>query len=154
SLGDASKPDPFAATRDFARLAAEPSEPGATQPSSRSGDSPAFVPGYEIFEEIGRGGMGVVYKARQTGRNRPVALKMILAGSHAGPTERERFRREAQAVAALQHPHIVQIFDIGEANGHAYLALEFVDGGSLAEHLRGQPWPAREAAELVELLAR
>src|SRR5262249_16449367 len=108
----------------------------------------------EIFEEIGRGGMGVVYKARQTGLNRPVALKMILAGSHAGPTERERFRREAQAVAVLQHPHIVQIFDIGQAHGHAYLALEFVEGGSLAEHLRGQPWPARAAAELVELLAR
>src|SRR5439155_11181340 len=117
--------------------------------------APSPVPGYEIFEEIGRGGMGVVYKARHTGLNRPVALKMILAGAHAGPTERERFRREAQAVAALQHPHIVQIFEIGEANGHPYLALEFVDGGSLAEHLSGgQPWPARPAAELVELLAR
>ena len=79
---------------------------------------------------------------------------MILAGSHAGPRERERFRREAEAVATLQNPHIVQIFEIGEASGHLYLALEYVDGGSLAQHLRGTPWPAKEAAELVELLAR
>ncbi len=112
------------------------------------------VPGYEILHEVGRGGMGVVYKAKQISLNRPVALKMILAGSHAGPTERDRFRREAEAVATLQNPHIVQIFEIGEANGHLYLALEFVDGGSLAQHLKSNPWPARESAELVELLAR
>ena len=115
---------------------------------------PPAVPGYDILHELGRGGMGVVYKARQVSLNRTVALKMILAGSHAGPTERERFRREAEAVATLQNPHIVQIFEIGEANGHLYLALEFVDGGSLAQHLRGSPWAARDAAELVELLAR
>ena len=113
-----------------------------------------LVPGYDILHEVGRGGMGVVYKARQQSLNRPVALKMILAGAHAGPTERDRFKREAEAVAALQHPHIVQIFEVGEANGHPYFALEFVDGGSLAQHLSGQPWPAREAATLVELLAR
>src|SRR5579872_171696 len=115
---------------------------------------PPIVPGYEILEEVGRGGMGVVYKALQLSLNRPVALKMILAGSHAGATERERFRREAEAVAALQNQHIVQIFEIGEANGHLYLALEFVEGGSLAQHLGGQPWSSRESAELVELLAR
>ncbi|HEV3437832.1 MAG TPA: protein kinase, partial [Gemmata sp.] len=115
---------------------------------------PPLVPGYQILEEVGRGGMGVVYKARQMSLNRPVALKMILAGSHAGVTERDRFRREAEAVAALQNPHIVQIFEIGEANGHLYLALEFVDGGSLAQHLVGTPWSARDAAELIELLAR
>lgn len=116
--------------------------------------TPPLVPGYEIQQEVGRGGMGVVYKARQLSLNRSVALKMILAGSHAGTTERERFRREAEAVATLQNPHIVQIFEIGEANGHLYLALEFVDGGSLAQHLGGMPWFARDAAELVELLAR
>ena len=115
--------------------------------------TPPLVPGYEIQHELGRGGMGVVYKARDLELNRPVALKMILSGSHAGTTERDRFKREAEAVAQLQNPHIVQIFEIGEANGHPYLALEFVDGGSLAQHLAGKPWPARESAELVELLA-
>ncbi len=116
--------------------------------------APPLVPGYEIVHEVGRGGMGVVYKARHLNLNRTVALKMILSGAHAGPTERERFRREAEAVAALQHAHIVQIFDIGEANGHPYLALEFVDGGSLAQHLTGDPWAAARAAELIEVLAR
>jgi WD40 repeat protein/serine/threonine protein kinase len=116
--------------------------------------APPLVPGYEIIEEVGRGGMGVVYKARQLSLNRAVALKMILSGPHAGQTERERFRREAEAVATLQNPHIVQIFEIGEANGHLYLALEFVEGGSLAQRLGGTPWSPREAAELVELLAR
>ena len=115
---------------------------------------PPSVPGYEILYEVGRGGMGVVYKAMQVSLNRPVALKMILAGSHAGPRERDRFRREAEAVATLQNPHIVQIFEIGESSGHLYLALEYVEGGSLAHHLRGSPWSGRDAAELVELLSR
>jgi WD40 repeat protein/serine/threonine protein kinase len=116
--------------------------------------APPLVPGYEILHEVGRGGMGVVYKARHLRLNRLVALKMILSGAHAGPTERERFRREAEAVAALQNPHIVQIFDIGEANGHPYLALEFVEGGSLATNLSGEPWDAKRAAGLIEILAR
>ncbi|HSQ58019.1 MAG TPA: protein kinase, partial [Gemmata sp.] len=114
---------------------------------------PTSVPGYEILNEVGRGGMGVVYRARQLSLNRIVALKMILVGSHAGSTERERFRREAEAVATLQNQHIVQIFEIGEANGHPYLALEFVEGGSLAQQLIGHRWSAREAAQLVSLLA-
>jgi eukaryotic-like serine/threonine-protein kinase len=100
-------------------------------PATTHASASAIVPGYEIQEELGRGGMGVVYRAYQSELNRPVALKMILAGSHAGDVERERFRREAKAVASLQHPNIVQIFEIGEASGHPYLALELVDGGSV-----------------------
>lgn len=112
------------------------------------------VPGYEILKELGRGGMGVVYLARQVGLNRAVALKMILSGEHAGVSERDRFRREAEAVAALQHPNIVQIFDVGEADGRPYLAFEYVGGGSLAALLDGQPWPAKPAADLIEAVAR
>lgn len=114
------------------------------------------IPDYEILHEVGRGGMGVVYKARQKNLNRIVAVKMILAGRHAGAQDRERFRREALAVAALKHPHIVQIFDVGEADGHPYLVLEYVEGGSLAQRLGRQqrPWPAPAAARLVETLAR
>ncbi len=115
---------------------------------------PPIVPGYEIVHELGRGGMGVVYKARQISLNRTVALKMILAGDHASEAERDRFRREAEAVATLQNQHIVQIFEIGDANGHLYLALEFVEGGSLAQHLSAGPWAVRDAAMMVELLAR
>jgi WD40 repeat protein/serine/threonine protein kinase len=122
--------------------------------AERSDFAPPLVPGYEILDEVGRGGMGVVYKARQVSLNRLVALKMILSGSHAGPAERDRFRREAEAVAKLQHPNIVQIYDIGEANNHPYLALEFVEGGSLAQHIGPEPWEPTQAAELVAQLAR
>ncbi len=112
------------------------------------------VPGYELLGELGRGGMGVVYRARQKGLNRLVALKMVLAGEYAGAGERGRFRSEAEAVARLQHPNIVQIHEVGEAGGRPFFALEFVAGGSLADRLGGQPQPAWPAAGLVETLAR
>jgi WD40 repeat protein/tRNA A-37 threonylcarbamoyl transferase component Bud32 len=112
------------------------------------------VPGYEILGELGRGGMGVVYRARQTKLNRLVALKMILAGAHAGPLELARFHTEAEAAAHLQHPNIVQIYEVGEHHGLHYLALEFVEGVSLAQKYAGAPQPARVAARLVETLAR
>jgi WD40 repeat protein/serine/threonine protein kinase len=112
------------------------------------------VPGYEIEGELGRGGMGVVYQARQLALQRTVALKMVQTGAGAGPRDLARFRAEAAVIARLQHPNIVQIYDVGEAAGRPYFALEFVAGGSLAQHLGGTPQPARPAAGMVETLAR
>jgi serine/threonine protein kinase len=112
------------------------------------------VRGYEILGELGRGGMGVVYKARQLRLNRIVALKMILAGDHASPEAGLRFLAEAESIARLHHPHIVQIFAFGDCDGRPYFEMEYVAGGSLAERLDGTPRPPREAARLVETLAR
>ena len=112
------------------------------------------VKGYEILGELGRGGMGVVYKARQLGLNRLVALKMILSGEHAGTTEMARFRAEAEAVARLQHTNIVQIYEIGEQDGRPFFSLEYVDGGSLSQRLAGKPLESTQAAELTVTLAR
>jgi serine/threonine protein kinase/tetratricopeptide (TPR) repeat protein len=112
------------------------------------------IPGFEVLGELGRGAMAVVYKARHLRLNRLTALKMILAGPHAGPRERARFETEARAVARLQHPHIVQIHEIGEQGGRPFLCMELVSGGNLAEHLAAGPLPFRQAAELTELLAR
>ena len=109
--------------------------------------------GFEIVRELGRGGMGVVYLARQIGLNRLVALKMILPGASAAPEERLRLQREAEAIARLQHPNVVQIFQVGEEQGQLFLALEYLSGGSLRAQLAGQPLPARAAAALVETLA-
>jgi hypothetical protein len=109
--------------------------------------------GYEILAELGRGGMGVVYKARQTALQRIVALKMILGGGHASPADLDRFRTEAEAIARLQHPHIVQIHEVGQHNGLPYFSLEFCAGGSLEKKLAGTPLQPREAAALVEKLA-
>jgi WD40 repeat protein len=113
-----------------------------------------MIPGYELLDELGRGGMGVVYKARQIALNRVVALKMILAGSYAGSRERERFRLEAEAVARLQHPNIVQVHEVGEHDGRPYFSLEFCAGGSLTRKLAAGPLPPREAAIVAENLAR
>jgi tetratricopeptide (TPR) repeat protein len=109
--------------------------------------------GYELMEEVGRGGMGVVYKARQTALDRVVALKVIRLGGESGEPERRRFEGEARAIGRLHHPNIIQIYDVGEADGEPFLSLEFVDGESLARALGGLPWPARRAAELVKTLA-
>ncbi len=110
--------------------------------------------GYEVLGELGRGGMGVVYKARHVALGREVALKLLLAGAYATPEERDRLRREAEAVARLQHPNVVQVFEVGEHDGRPFLSLEYVAGGSLAEKLRGSPLPAIDAARLVQTLAR
>jgi eukaryotic-like serine/threonine-protein kinase len=112
------------------------------------------VPGYEIEGILGRGGMGVVYLARHRALDRIVALKVLQEGRQSEPEHRARFEREAAAVAKCQHPNLVQIHEIGEYDGHSYLALEYVDGGTLARSLAGVPQPPRAAASLVEVLAR
>jgi serine/threonine protein kinase len=123
-------------------------------PPVAANSEPPVVPGFEILGELGRGGMGVVYQARQVALLRTVALKMVQNGAHAGPRELARFRAEAEVIARLQHPNIVQIYDVGEAAGRPYFALEFIAGGSLAQHLHGTPQPVRPTAQMVETLAR
>ncbi len=127
---------------------------GATLHDVASGLAVPRIPGFEVVGHLGSGGMGVVYKARQVKLKRFVALKVIPAGPRAGPEQLARFRREAESVARLQHPHIVQIHEVGEHEGAPYLALEFVEGGSLHQKVSGKPQPPGEAAALVEVLAR
>ncbi len=142
---------------DATRLSAEPTgADAATQPTIPPPTPPVLpsVPGYEVLDELGRGGMGVVYQARQLGFNRIVALKMILSGSHASVEERQRFHIEAEAVARLQHPNIVQVHEVGEHEGKPFFSMEFCPGGGLDKKLGGTPLPPKEAARLVETLAR
>ncbi|WP_435008185.1 protein kinase domain-containing protein [Tundrisphaera lichenicola] len=111
------------------------------------------VEGYEILGRLGQGGMGIVYRARQHGLERMVALKMIRAGVHAAPEHLARFRIEALAVARLRHPNVVQVYDIGQADGLPFVALELLEGGSLEARIGGTPQPERESAELLLTLA-
>ena len=136
----------------------ETTDEGSATPVAASGRRsrrvrPA-VPGYEIIAEIGRGGMGVVYKARHLRLDRLVALKMILAGAHASVEQIARFHIEARAVAQIQHPGIVQIHEDGDHEGLPYFSLEFVPGGSLAQLIGGKPQQPRAAAEMVMELCR
>jgi tetratricopeptide (TPR) repeat protein/tRNA A-37 threonylcarbamoyl transferase component Bud32 len=124
--------------------------PGSTQ----RGDHTPQLPGYEMLEVLGMGGMGIVYKARQPRLDRFVALKMILRGANAAIEDLARFEAEAQAVAAIEHPNIVRIFEIGEHNGLPYFSLEYLAGGSLARKIVGKPQPVAEAARITEVLAR
>jgi hypothetical protein len=111
------------------------------------------IPGYEMEAVLGRGGMGIVYKARHLALNRTVALKMLLAGEYSGPHERARFQREAEAVAGLCHANIVQVYEVGVQEGRPYFTMELVDGGTLGQRLAAAPLPLGWTAELVALLA-
>ena len=125
----------------------------ADSSSPRERPTPA-IDGYEILGELGRGGMGIVYRARHVRLNRPCVLKMILAGDHASPQAIARFLAEAKAVARLRHANVVLIHHVGEAAGLPFFELEYIEGGSLDLQLDGTPWPPERAAALVEALAR
>jgi eukaryotic-like serine/threonine-protein kinase len=144
--------------REVAALHPElaPADDDKAPPPAKPSEPPCLpnIPGYEVLSTLGQGGMGVVYLARQLSLNRRVALKMIGAGAHANARQLARFHLEAEMLASLQHPHIVQVHEVGEHDGCPYMALEFVAGGALDQHLAGQPQPARPAAQLVQTLAR
>jgi eukaryotic-like serine/threonine-protein kinase len=144
---------------DFPRPPLEGFLKGATlpvvvSPADESLRDLATVPGYQVLQELGRGGMGVVYLARQQSLNRLVALKMILSGARAGSAERLRFRNEAEAIGRLQHPNVVQVHEAGECAGWPYLSMEYCAGGSLAKKLDGTPLPPRQSAVSTLTLAR
>lgn len=146
--------EPFASQEDVQKLSS-PAKPVGSPKEAGEANWPT-VTGYQILGVLGQGGMGVVYKARQEGLNRLVALKMILVrgGIRPGPEPLARFRTEAEAVARMQHPNIVQIHEVGEHDGLPFFSMEFVEGGSLAQKLGRQPQPAPIAGALVEVLAR
>jgi tRNA A-37 threonylcarbamoyl transferase component Bud32 len=146
-----------------ARVSQPPAPAGTTQgatgpqvPAGAAGtpSGQPTVPGYEILGRLGQGGMGVVWKARQVKADRVVALKMIKADAHTNPDTAARFRTEAEAVARLRHPGIVQIYEVGEHEGKPFFSLEYCPGGSLEEKLNGTPLLPRDAASLIEQLAR
>ena len=133
-----------------------PSTPGTENLGKRvnPGEWLPAVPGYEVLEAVGRGGNGIVYRARHLKLKRVAALKMLVSGEHTSKLQLARFVREAEAIAALQHPNVVQIFDMGEADGRPYFAMEFVAGGSLAQKQAGVPKNAKYCARITEAVAR
>ncbi len=134
------------------RPCSRPSQETA-HPPSPTRKRPRDIEGYEVLEELGRGGMGVVYKARDKALNRIVALKMILAGAHASEDAVARFKIETEAVAQLHHRGIVQVYDVGHTDGQPWCALEFIDGGGLDELMTREDISLAEAVAIVEELA-
>ncbi|MFO0880337.1 MAG: serine/threonine-protein kinase [Gemmataceae bacterium] len=128
--------------------------PGSTAPPEARRRLPMRLPGFILEEEIGRGGMGVVFRGRQEILGRPIAVKLIRSGPLAGSEEVTRFRTEAQALSRLNHPRILTVHSLGEWQGCHYLVMDYIPGGSLADRLKGGPLPIREAVELVRDLAR
>lgn len=129
----------------------------ATLPPGNSAANPVGamhnVGDYELLEELARGGMGVVFRARQLSLNRPVALKMILSGEYASTADRERFRREGEAAANLDHPHILPIYDVGEHEGRPFFSMKLAEGGSLTSKMSEFKDQPRRAATLMQQLA-
>jgi WD40 repeat protein/serine/threonine protein kinase len=122
-------------------------------PGPVTAESLSSLLGYEIIDVLGRGGMGIVYRARQTKLRRLVALKMIIASDQPNPRQLARFRTEAEAVARLQHPNIIQIHDVGEVEGHPFYSMEYMEGGSLGKRFRNGTRSPRQAAQIVQILA-
>ena len=131
----------------------EASGPAQETPSGTL-ELPCRLGGYELLEELGRGGMGVVYRARQLGLDREVAVKMILRGQLASPPDRERFRAEAEAAARLDHPNIVPVYEVGEAEGRPFFSMKYIAGQTLSQVLAEHPLPAREAARILAAVSR
>jgi WD40 repeat protein/serine/threonine protein kinase len=127
--------------------------PGGTDRAALAPGTTPVPPGFTLLEELGRGAVGVVYKARQHQPERVVALKWLLGGAHGGAEQRARFRAEGDAIARLNHPHIVRVHAVGEHQGQPFLCLEYVGGGTLGQQIAGRPQPPAEAARLLELLA-
>jgi serine/threonine-protein kinase len=144
--------------RDLCRLRADLDKlfPTPDEPIARQSVAPFLpqIPGYEVESVLGRGATGVVYKARDVRLNRPVAIKMMLADGASGLLETMRFLSDAQLLTRFWHPNVVQTYEVGGAGGLPYFAMEYIEGGSLAEKLTGVPWRTREASELVVILAR
>ncbi|MFQ5734632.1 MAG: serine/threonine-protein kinase, partial [Planctomycetaceae bacterium] len=141
-------------------IEAEPTQAGdshvaaARSTTTVSARVPESFGDYELLEEIGRGGMGVVYKARQTSLNRIVALKMLLQGDFASDVDLQRFQAEAESAGKLNHPHIVPVYEVGQTAGRPFFSMRYVAGTTLSERLVRGPVPAREAAELLLPICR